>query len=894
MKGKILLSIIVFLLFLNICFASRIELNLTNIEYGPQRLFEGDLVLNISRLPIDTKLVIDIDGFSTEKSLEGTCYGSIIPASYNLETAQIDNPTIEFSNAGTNTNYGFDINTYSSTKPSSVNINGFLKLTGSSDNPITSPSLDINDDGIVDWEYIGPLKKTNGNIDYLPISANYLFNTIPENADLYIRGNKKDEYCENITLPLSKSYKIGTYIKTVNSNGDLRVRIRNQNKVIINDGTNDAECLIDANTPNSNYAWKYCEINNENLNFIKKQNQNYLVCVYSKGPSATTSYYSIAFQLPSAINRGFYCDSGNCNYANDLDYFITTFYGDYEKKFDTSFNLDLKGIMTNCNNNVKYANYIHCIYPLKFMAESAGSLSIEPLSITNGPNGFAKPISKIKYIPQLIDCSEVTQYYLDESDQPIDFSDVLTPSQPGDYSLNLDLVSGSDIIESKSVDFSVVSAPTIVLNDIPERTGTNTPIIFNASVVGNEPFSYLWDFGDGNTSDQKSVIHLYKTIGEYNVSLKVTDVNGISSTESFVIQIESVKNALSSLLNSTRDSLTTFSSQLTTTASISGLSEALDFNKLVNDLNFNLTKFESDYKLIEADTTKQESAKEQEYGLLLQKLLNQRNNMPSSLNVDSIKFDSKLNSYYEIPNEVTQDKENTFNLQKNINVISNAYAVSIEYLSGFSEEYILVEKTVTVSGDIKDKYIIEYIPKTVTQNIDETSILTPNYQIVQTDPIIKWPVVSSLNILYKLGYGGLDALTETKTFLYSGEISNVPFENEPVCGDKICSPLEEGWCSDCIPKYPYGFLVFLFILVVAGVYYINFYKGKYNFKELVNIISVKLMKKRLFTNKQDLINLDKYVKEASTRMNINQIKEVLLKKGWNNKQIEFAINKNKK
>ncbi len=48
---------------------------------------------------------------------------------------------------------------------------------------------------------------------------------------------------------------------------------------------------------------------------------------------------------------------------------------------------------------------------------------------------------------------------------------------------------------------------------------------------GFEPYSYQWDFGDGNTSTDRSPTHAYKTTGSYTVTLKVTDDRGNTATE---------------------------------------------------------------------------------------------------------------------------------------------------------------------------------------------------------------------------------------------------------------------------------------------------------------------------------------------------------------------------
>jgi len=48
---------------------------------------------------------------------------------------------------------------------------------------------------------------------------------------------------------------------------------------------------------------------------------------------------------------------------------------------------------------------------------------------------------------------------------------------------------------------------------------------------GFTPYSYEWDFGDGETSTSAYPVHSYKSVGSYTVSLKVTDDKGNSDTK---------------------------------------------------------------------------------------------------------------------------------------------------------------------------------------------------------------------------------------------------------------------------------------------------------------------------------------------------------------------------
>lgn len=70
----------------------------------------------------------------------------------------------------------------------------------------------------------------------------------------------------------------------------------------------------------------------------------------------------------------------------------------------------------------------------------------------------------------------------------------------------------------------------------------NFDFTFTADLVGA---SYLWDFGDGNTSTQAAPNHTYTAAGLYTVSLTVTDANGCSamSTQNVQTQTASIHDA---------------------------------------------------------------------------------------------------------------------------------------------------------------------------------------------------------------------------------------------------------------------------------------------------------------------------------------------------------------
>jgi len=63
---------------------------------------------------------------------------------------------------------------------------------------------------------------------------------------------------------------------------------------------------------------------------------------------------------------------------------------------------------------------------------------------------------------------------------------------------------------------------------------------------------YLWDFGDGTTSDTPNAVHTYTIAGEHTVQLKVQGVDGIAGTQGAKVKVGGELHPYPNLLDNRR------------------------------------------------------------------------------------------------------------------------------------------------------------------------------------------------------------------------------------------------------------------------------------------------------------------------------------------------------
>jgi len=110
---------------------------------------------------------------------------------------------------------------------------------------------------------------------------------------------------------------------------------------------------------------------------------------------------------------------------------------------------------------------------------------------------------------------------------------------PGDYDMTCTVTDTDGDVDSDSFAIEVIDNPPVVdLTAIPMGGDEGVDILFTCDVTGgNEPFSYVIDFDDGNSSTEPVILHTYTLEGSYNATCTVTDADGDIGSDSEVIVV---------------------------------------------------------------------------------------------------------------------------------------------------------------------------------------------------------------------------------------------------------------------------------------------------------------------------------------------------------------------
>ena len=122
----------------------------------------------------------------------------------------------------------------------------------------------------------------------------------------------------------------------------------------------------------------------------------------------------------------------------------------------------------------------------------------------------------------------------DTSDQSTEESPVFRYAEAGIYTVSLTVsTSAGDVTETKE-EYILVQSKVAPMADFSIVGGTVFPAgeeiqFIDRSQAGTAPIQWLWNFGDGNTSEDQNPTHTFETGGVFDVSLTVVSDHGVNT-----------------------------------------------------------------------------------------------------------------------------------------------------------------------------------------------------------------------------------------------------------------------------------------------------------------------------------------------------------------------------
>jgi PKD repeat protein len=114
-----------------------------------------------------------------------------------------------------------------------------------------------------------------------------------------------------------------------------------------------------------------------------------------------------------------------------------------------------------------------------------------------------------------------------------------TFAQKGEWQITLTVTDNDGTEDSITHKVTVINLPPAASFNCTPNAQTDIDIQFTDSSIDpeNKSISWLWDFGDGNTSELQTPTHKFTNEGDYNVTLTVTDDENATGTFTMTVPV---------------------------------------------------------------------------------------------------------------------------------------------------------------------------------------------------------------------------------------------------------------------------------------------------------------------------------------------------------------------
>jgi len=601
---------------------------------------------------------------------------------------------------------------------------------------------------------------------------------------------------------------------------------------------------------------------------------NFSVCIAAKN-FESEGKYEINYGI-DPVCRG----SGSPNFQTFVRYGVYAPIGNF--RLDGNEMEKSTGVYTNIEAEI--TNYIFnryegvcldkCIVPIRFYSNVGQSVGISGINLRYRVIQFDTPITtSTRNIFEIDETpTRISSDFQKLNLNPINFN---VPEEFGKYTLQLNLLGDEKTLEILEKDITVERIPeiislnkrikTIIVPAAYSQTFEITKIEKHGSI--SEIINYHWDFGDGSiprSTMANKTQHTYNEIGEYNLTITITDSSGFNSSKTFNIEVQSPKNAITRILEEMQRDISIVEEQIND-FSISHrqtIKQRLNFD----DAKTLLEELQEENKIADSD---------EEYIEIMQRLSSEMMMIPQGIfKVASVSNNPFIPNVQEIDLDLIKEiTGEDYDINKRDTYIELILAFNLNDLDlnfDYSEYSVIredkSERLVTIIElDFKGN------PKTENAYLIIKGLI--DLEIRQDSGVKK----------DRYAYIPLDSQRRTIEFATSEKIipyslpvfASPPFEELPIYDFTYEEGFFErhGWSA---------FIVMIIFLLVAGAI-IYIILGKWYQHRYENY---------LFPKKNQLYNLANYIHTSKRKGVKNKdISTNLKKSGWNSEQIAYAMKK---
>ena len=671
---KLIPIVLVLLITIPFAFSSTdLTLNLDSNQIGINQVFSGTLDIDLDD-SIDSNSLIDFyinDNFAYAVSLKDALKGqsiSITKESYKDTNTNVNSVDYDFERAGKliNAALKFDDNANKLT----ITNNLSFKIEG-----INNPdqvSIDLNNDGIIDYTYKGELINKFEDLD----KSNLAGKTEPESYTS-IEAEGLSSYCVETIVKPSSSYKIITIAKKGegwSSSVPLSGTISDTLLSSPSCGSDDTGCCTFSQKTSSQEV--SC-----NLKKIYDSEQKVYLCLFVLTGNMDELPFEIGYFKDSSVKKSYI--NGK---LTDKNFFI---YGQ-RQLFNTVLNTKVE-VQKEYVELKKILNTSSPTLPIAIYSKSAGIVRLSDVKFqykTDVPITLST-FTKLTYTPELINNKTIS----------IQLNKLLNLTST-EISEDSEIYAVFNGETSNTENFDVVEGARLLIQKTTENAYLGQNVEFAAH--SDEDITYaVWDFGDNATATGEKVSHIYSKEGTYTVSLTVRDDLNISSTASTTITVANLKDSLVFLVTDTYERLKSINEKIASSSDkevlsyldlvnqMQGFSANLTLinNSVISTLSGNLTGTALDTKLMSIKT----------------QLDDIRSKLITDFSVSSVSFTPKAYDSSQIPSSVTlgrdedQFQERVLKAQESASVSGIVYTLTLSHLGSESKQ-VIVKKTASGGG----------------------------------------------------------------------------------------------------------------------------------------------------------------------------------------------------